>query len=135
MGQRGPDGAGIWVSADRRVGLGHRRLSIIDLSASAGQPMANEDGTLQITFNGEIYNHAEIRAELEAIGGHVWRTDHSDTEVVVHAFEEWGIECLQRFRGMVAIALWDAPQRGLGLLPDRVGGTPLYYRSAPGRTQ
>src|SRR5260370_29484841 len=70
MVHRGPDGAGVWVSADRRVGLGHRRLSIIDLSVSAGQPMANEDGTLQVTFNGESYNHAEIRAELHAIGGH-----------------------------------------------------------------
>ena len=133
MVHRGPDGAGVWVSADRRVGLGHRRLSIIDLSASAGQPMANEDGTLQVTFNGEIYNHAEIRAELEAIGGHVWRTDHSDTEVVLHAFEEWGIECLQRFRGMFAIALWDAQQRALWLIRDRIGVKPLYYSVHHGR--
>src|SRR6202158_4808251 len=133
MVHRGPDGAGVWLSADRRVGLGHRRLSIIDLSASAGQPMANEDGTLQVTFNGEIYNHAEIRAELEAIGGHVWRTDHSDTEVVLHAFEEWGIECLQRFRGMFAIALWDARQGALWLLRDRIGIKPLYYSVHHGR--
>jgi asparagine synthase (glutamine-hydrolysing) len=133
MMHRGPDGAGVWVSADRRVGLGHRRLSIIDLSVSANQPMANEDGTLQVTFNGEIYNHAEIRAELEAIGGHVWRTDHSDTEVVLHAFEEWGIECLQRFRGMFAIALWDTRQKALWLIRDRIGVKPLYYSVHHGR--
>ena len=133
MVHRGPDGAGVWVSADRRVGLGHRRLSIIDLSVSAGQPMANEDGTLQLIFNGEIYNHAEIRAELEAIGGHVWRTDHSDTEVVLHAFEQWGIECLHRFRGMFAIALWDARQRALWLVRDRIGIKPLYYSVHHGR--
>ena len=76
------------------------------------QPMANEDGSLRIVFNGEIYNHAEIRAELEAIGGHRWRTDHSDTEVILHAFEQWGIDCLDRFRGMFAIAIWDAPRAG-----------------------
>jgi asparagine synthase (glutamine-hydrolysing) len=133
MVHRGPDGAGVWVSADRRVGLGHRRLSIIDLSVSAGQPMTNEDGTLQVVFNGEIYNHAEIRAELEAIGGHVWRTDHSDTEVVLHAFEEWGIECLQRFRGMFAIALWDAREEALWLIRDRIGVKPLYYSVHHGR--
>jgi asparagine synthase (glutamine-hydrolysing) len=133
MVHRGPDGAGVWVSGDRRVGLGHRRLSIIDLSPSAGQPMANEDATVQVTFNGEIYNHAEIRAELEAIGGHVWRTDHSDTEVILHAFEEWGIECLQRFRGMFAIALWDARQQALWLIRDRIGIKPLYYSIHHGR--
>src|SRR5215813_4104895 len=94
MVHRGPDGAGNWISRDGRVGLGHRRLSIIDLSTAASQPMSNEDGTLQIVFNGEIYNHAEIRAELERLGGHVWKTDHSDTEVILHAFAQWGIDCL-----------------------------------------
>ena len=111
MSHRGPDGAGAWISDDGRVGLAHRRLSIIDLSAPANQPMANEDGSLQIVFNGEIYNHAELRRELEAKGGHRWRTDHSDTEVILHAFEEWGIDCLARFRGMFAFALWDARRR------------------------
>src|SRR3990172_9272400 len=81
MVHRGPDGAGHWIADDAKIGLGHRRLSIIDLSASAGQPMSNEDETLWVTFNGEIYNHAEIRAELERLGGHRWKTDHSDTEV------------------------------------------------------
>ena len=115
------------LPADGRVGLGHRRLSIIDLSEAAAQPMSNEDGTLWISFNGEIYNHAEIRAELERTGGHRWKTDHSDTEVILHAFEQWGIDCLKRFRGMFAIALWDGRARQLWLIRDRIGIKPLYY--------
>ena len=87
MAHRGPDGAGTWISSDGRIGLGHRRLSIIDLSDAASQPMGNEDGKLQIVFNGEIYNHADIRTELERSGSHRWRTDHSDTEVILHAFQ------------------------------------------------
>ena len=133
MTHRGPDGAGIWVSEDHQVGLGHRRLSIIDLSTVANQPMSNEDGSLQVVFNGEIYNHGEIRAELEALGGHRWKTDHSDTEVILHAFEQWGIACLDRFRGMFAIALWDARQRQLWLIRDRIGVKPLYYSVHHGR--
>jgi asparagine synthase (glutamine-hydrolysing) len=116
-----------------QVGLGHRRLSIIDLSEAAAQPMCNEDGTLWVTFNGEIYNHAEIRAELEQIGGHQWKTDHSDTEVILHAFEQWGIDCLHKFRGMFAIALWDAKERELWLIRDRIGIKPLYYSIHNGR--
>ena len=126
MTHRGPDGGGLWLSEDRRIGLGHRRLSIIDLSPSASQPMTNEDGSLQVVFNGEIYNHAEIRKELEALGGHRWKTSHSDTEVILHAFEQWGIDCLERFRGMFAIGLWDARTRSLWLIRDRVGVKPLY---------
>jgi asparagine synthase (glutamine-hydrolysing) len=133
MVHRGPDGAGSWISADGRVGLGHRRLAIIDLSESANQPMANEDGRLRIVFNGEIYNHAEIRAELERTGNHRWRTDHSDTEVILHAFEEWGIDCLHRFRGMFAFALWDDRSRDLWLVRDRIGVKPLYYSLHHGR--
>jgi len=133
MLHRGPDGAGLWVSPDARVGLGHRRLSIIDLSTAAAQPMGNEDGTIQIVFNGEIYNHAELRRELEDGGRHRWRTDHSDTEVIVHAFEEWGIGCLERFRGMFAIAIWDARRRELWLVRDRIGVKPLYYSVHHGR--
>lgn len=133
MIHRGPDGAGVWVSPDSQVGLGHRRLSIIDLSEAAGQPMSNEDGSLWITFNGEIYNHAEIRAEIEKIGGHRWKTDHSDTEVVLHAFEEWGIDCLEKLRGMFAIALWDAREGNLWLVRDRIGIKPLYYSIHHGR--
>jgi len=133
MTHRGPDGAGTWVSKHGRAGLGHRRLAIIDLSEAADQPMCNEDGTLWISFNGEIYNHAEIRKELELAGGHKWKTDHSDTEVILHAFEEWGIACLEKFRGMFAIALWDDRKRELWLIRDRIGIKPLYYSIHHGR--
>lgn len=133
MAHRGPDGVGTWISDDSRVGLGHRRLSIIDLSNSAGQPMCNEDGSLWIVFNGEIYNHAEIRAELETFGTHRWKTDHSDTEVILHAFEQWGIDCVHRFRGMFAIALWDVRRRELWLVRDRIGIKPLCYSIHHGR--
>lgn len=133
MAHRGPDGAGTWVSADHRIGLGHRRLSIIDLSNSASQPMSNHDGSIWLSFNGEIYNHAEIRRELESEGFHNWRTDHSDTEVIIHAFEHWGIDCLSRFRGMFAFALWDSRREELWLVRDRVGIKPLYYSIHNGR--
>jgi len=133
MLHRGPDGAGTWVSEDRKVGLGHRRLSIIDLSEAAAQPMCNEDATLWISFNGEIYNHAEIKSELQNIGNHKWKTDHSDTEVILHAFEQWGTHCLEKFRGMFAIALWDEKRRELWLIRDRIGVKPLYYSILNGR--
>jgi asparagine synthase (glutamine-hydrolysing) len=133
MVHRGPDGGANWISPDGRVGLGHRRLSIIDLSTVANQPMSNEDGTLWVAFNGEIYNHAEVRAELQQIGGHEWKTDHSDTEVILHAFEQWGIDCLHKFRGMFAIALWDTHKRELWLVRDRIGVKPLYYSVHDGR--
>ncbi len=133
MAHRGPDGAGLWLSPDGKVGLGHRRLSIIDLSATANQPMSNEDDTLWVIFNGEIYNHADIRAELQQLGGHRWKTDHSDTEVILHAFEQWGIDCLHKFRGMFAIALWDARKKELWLIRDRIGIKPLYYCQHHGR--
>jgi asparagine synthase (glutamine-hydrolysing) len=127
MIHRGPDGAGIWISGNERVGLAHRRLSIIDLSDKAAQPMSNTSGTVVISFNGEIYNHADIRRELERNGKYIWKTDHSDTEVIVHAFEEWGIDCVQRFRGMFAIAIWDSRDQSLWLIRDRSGIKPLYY--------
>ncbi len=133
MAHRGPDGGDTWVSPDGHIGLGHRRLAIIDLSECANQPMPNEDGSVVVAFNGEIYNHAEIRAELEALGGHEWRTDHSDTEVIVHAYEQWGIDCVSRFRGMFAIALWDARERALYLVRDRIGIKPLYWSNHHGR--
>jgi asparagine synthase (glutamine-hydrolysing) len=133
MAHRGPDGAGAWIAPDRRVGFGHRRLAIIDLSESARQPMTNEDGTLWITYNGEIYNHEELRAELSRSGRHRWRTDHSDTEVILHAFEEWGIDCVARFRGMFAFGLWDRRSRHLWLVRDRIGIKPLYYSIHHGR--
>jgi asparagine synthase (glutamine-hydrolysing) len=119
---RGPDEAGAWL--DDRAALGHRRLSIVDL-ATGSQPLANEDGTIQIVFNGEIYNHADLRPELEA-AGHRYRT-RCDTEAIVHAYEEWGDECVHRFRGMFAFAIWDAPRRRLLLVRDRLGIKPLYW--------
>jgi len=133
MIHRGPDAASIWISENHKVGLGHRRLSIIDLSEAATQPMSNEDDTLWITFNGEIYNHAEIKKELEATGKHKWKTNHSDTEVILHAFEEWGIDCLHKFRGVFAFAIWDEAKGELWLVRDRIGVKPLYYSIQNGR--
>ncbi|MAF96899.1 MAG: asparagine synthase (glutamine-hydrolyzing) [Rhodospirillaceae bacterium] len=129
MVHRGPDSAGIWRSQDGRCGLGHRRLSIIDLSDAASQPMVNSDGDVTIVFNGEIYNHAEIRRKLEALGKYEWQTDHSDTEVLLHAYEEWGLDCIDRFYGMFAFAVFDGRQPDkpvLHLVRDRVGVKPLY---------
>ena len=119
---RGPDGEGELV--DHEVGLGHRRLSIIDLGGGA-QPIGNEDGKLQIVFNGEIYNFIELRKELEAFG-HQFRTK-SDTEVIVHAYEQWGADCVKRFNGMFAFAIWDKRKRELFLARDHLGIKPLYY--------
>lgn len=133
MVHRGPDGAGTWIADDGRVGLAHRRLAIVDLSTAAAQPMCNEDQSLWVSFNGEIYNHSDIRKEICATGRHSWKTDHSDTEVILHAFEEWGIECVQKFRGMFAIALWEARKRQLWLIRDRIGIKPLYYSFHHGR--
>ncbi len=127
MIHRGPDGAGLWIDSDARIGLAHRRLAIIDRSENASQPMSNADQTMWITYNGEIYNHAEIRAELESLGRYSWKTDHSDTEVLLHAFEQWGIECVHKFRGMFAFAIWDTKQKALWLVRDRIGIKPLYY--------
>jgi len=133
MVHRGPDGAGTWISKDNRIGLGHRRLSIIDLSTVANQPMSNADGSLQVVFNGEIYNHVDIRKELNQVGKFQWKTDHSDTEVILHAFEQWGIECLHKFRGMFAIGIWDEKKREIWLIRDRIGVKPLYYSVHHGR--
>jgi asparagine synthase (glutamine-hydrolysing) len=127
MAHRGPDAAGTWISPDGRVGLGHRRLSVIDLSEVANQPMNSAHGTLWISFNGEIYNHADIRKELDALGPRQWNTAHSDTEVILNAFQEWGIDCVQKFRGMFAFALWDSRKRELWLVRDRIGIKPLFY--------
>ena len=119
---RGPDAAGLHV--DAHAALAHRRLSIVDLSTGQ-QPLSNEDGSVWVAFNGEIYNHADIRRQLEA-SGHRYRTK-SDTETIVHAYEQWGDDCVRRFRGMFAIALWDAPRRRLLLVRDRLGIKPLYW--------
>lgn len=124
---RGPDGGDIWLEQENQCGLGHRRLSILDLSDTAKQPMLNEDESIALAFNGEIYNHRELRKELEEIGGHIWKTNHSDTEVIIHSYEQWGIDCLQKFRGMFAFALWDGRKKECILVRDRMGIKPLYY--------
>ena len=114
---------------DGSIGLGHRRLSIIDL-ATGDQPIGNESGSVQVIFNGEIYNFAEVRRELIA-HGHRFRTN-SDTEVIAHGYEQWGEHCVDRFRGMFAFAVWDANARRLLLARDRLGVKPLYYAAVPG---
>ncbi len=123
---RGPDEGG--THREPGVGLGHRRLSIIDLS-SGQQPLFNEDHSVAVVYNGEIYNYPELTRELEA-AGHVFRT-HCDTEVIVHAWEEWGEACVERFRGMFAFAIWDRNRRSLFLARDRLGIKPLYYALLP----
>lgn len=133
MAHRGPDGTGIWISPDGDVGLGHRRLAIVDLSSAANQPMSNSEDSVWVVFNGEIYNHAAIRSELEKTGKYTWKTDHSDTEVLLHSFEEWGIDCVKRFRGMFAFAIWDVRERELWLVRDRIGIKPVYYSIHHGR--
>jgi asparagine synthase (glutamine-hydrolysing) len=125
---RGPDSGGEAVAGE--AGLAARRLAIIDLEGG-DQPIANEDGGVVVVQNGEIYNHAQLRAELER-AGHVFRTPHSDTEVLVHLYEEHGPRFPERLRGMFAVAVWDARVRRLVLARDRFGIKPLYYRDAPG---
>jgi asparagine synthase (glutamine-hydrolysing) len=125
MTHRGPDGAGLW--ADTHAILAHRRLSIVDL-AGGHQPLANEDERIWVTYNGEIYNHREVRPELEA-AGHRYTTS-CDTETIVHAYEQWGDDCVHRFRGMFAFGVWDAPKRRLLLVRDRLGVKPLYWARA-----
>lgn len=130
LAHRGPDDKGIEIipmanEKDIFLGLIHRRLSIIDLSSAAHQPMCNEDGTIWITYNGEIYNYKEIRAELKA-KGYVFKSN-SDTEVIIYAYQEWGVECLQKFHGMFAFAICDQNKKILFLTVDRFGIKPLYY--------
>src|SRR3954469_16294325 len=126
IAHRGPDAEGFW--SEPGIGLVHRRLSIIDL-AGGDQPITNEDGSLQVVFNGEIYNYQALRAGLEA-RGHRFRT-HSDTEVLVHLYEEDGERLVERLRGIFAFALWDRTHRRLLLARDRLGIKPLYvYRDA-----
>ena len=122
IAHRGPDDAGLFV--DERAALAHRRLSIVDLAAGH-QPLDNETGHVWIVFNGEVYNHADVRTRLEA-AGHRYKT-RSDTETLIHAYEEWGDACVERFRGMFAFAIWDAPRRRLLLARDRMGIKPLYW--------
>lgn len=125
MTVRGPDGAGIWLSGNRCVGLAHRRLSIIDLTDAGSQPMTTSDGVLRIVFNGEIYNYLELRRRLEE-KGHVFRSD-SDTEVLLHLYREYGQEMVHHLRGMYAFVIWDDQKRGMLLVRDPFGIKPLYY--------
>ncbi len=125
MRARGPDGAGLWMSGDGRVGLAHRRLAIIDLSDDAAQPMEFAGGRCRVTFNGEIYNFRELRRQLEAKGDTF--TTQSDTEVILHLYSRYGAAGFSRLRGMFALALWDAAGRGLLLARDPFGIKPLYF--------
>jgi asparagine synthase (glutamine-hydrolysing) len=129
---RGPDDGGLWQSDDGRVVLGHRRLSIVDLSPAGHQPMSNEDGSVWITFNGEIYNHAELRAAFRLDDRHRFRS-RSDTEVIVHLYEERQLGVVSALDGMFAFGLWDAARRRLVLARDRMGKKPVYYTVAAGR--
>ena len=119
---RGPDEGSLHVEPG--VGLGHRRLSIIDI-ATGQQPLFNEDGSVVVVFNGEIYNYQQLIPELQALG-HVFHTK-SDTEVIVHAWESWGEDCVKRFRGMFAFALWDRNRQTFFMARDRLGVKPMYY--------
>jgi asparagine synthase (glutamine-hydrolysing) len=127
---RGPDGGGYHVDPDARIHLGHRRLAILDIKGGE-QPMWNEDSTVAVVFNGEIYNHAELRQELER-KGHRFRSAHSDTEVLVHGYEEWGADLPARLNGMFAFAIWDKNRKRLFFARDRFGEKPLFYSDSPG---
>jgi asparagine synthase (glutamine-hydrolysing) len=131
MVHRGPDACGLYQSSDRRIVLAHRRLSIVDLSDAGRQPMSNEDGSIWITFNGEIYNHQQYRVPLLA-KGHQFRS-HSDTECIIHLYEEYGADCISRLDGMFAFAIWDGIQRRMLLARDRLGKKPIYYTVSKGK--
>ncbi len=130
LAHRGPDGKGLYVDGAAGVYLGHRRLAIMDI-AGGNQPMWNADGGIGVVFNGEIYNHRALRAQLEA-RGHVFRSSHSDTEVLIHGYAEWGEELPVRLNGMFAFAIYDRRRGRLFLARDRFGEKPLYYYSRPG---
>ncbi len=128
IAHRGPDGEGHYT--DGCAGLGHRRLAVIDLTPAGHQPIANEDGQVILSYNGEIYNFQELRLELESLG-HRFHS-RTDSEVVTHAYEEWGVECVERFNGMFAFALWDRRRQQMFLARDRFGIKPLYYGETDG---
>jgi asparagine synthase (glutamine-hydrolysing) len=131
MTERGPDGSGYGFFDDHTLGMGHRRLSILDLSDAGKQPMAFADGRYHITYNGEIFNFEEIRHDLETLG-HRFHS-HTDTEVVLAAYAVWGADCLNRFNGMWALAIWDDQEKTLFMARDRFGIKPFYYVHEPGR--
>ena len=125
LAHRGPDGFGSWFSADRKIAFGHRRLTLLDLTENGKQPMTNEDGTLWLTFNGEIYNYIELKKELES-AGHKFKST-TDTEIIIHGFEQWGSGVVNKLKGMFAFGLWNDNTKKLFLARDRVGIKPLYY--------
>src|SRR5262245_36387835 len=129
LAHRGPDHSASWLSPDRRVGLGHRRLAIIDLLPEANQPFASHDGRFRLVYNGELYNYQELRRELETHGVR-FRT-RSDSEVLLEAYRLWGEKALPRFSGMFALAIWDEVERTLFCARDRAGEKPLYYAILP----
>ena len=129
ISHRGPDDSGTYVSPDQSVGLSNRRLAIIDPSDKGRQPFSNEDSTIWVVYNGETYNYAEIRNDLKA-RGHCFHSG-TDTEIIVHLYEEYGVNCVQHMRGMFAFALWDQSKRRLFLARDRIGIKPLYYAYTP----
>jgi asparagine synthase (glutamine-hydrolysing) len=133
VSHRGPDdwGCKVFRGAGRHVSLGHRRLSIIDLSSAGHQPMTNEDETVWLVFNGEIYNFQELREQLVA-AGHSFRS-RTDSEVLIHGYEEWGIDFVKKLNGIFGFAIWDARQQRLHLARDRYGVKPLYYAEQGGR--
>jgi asparagine synthase (glutamine-hydrolysing) len=131
LSHRGPDDQGSWISSDGRVALGHRRLSILDLTEAGHQPMTAAEGALSIVFNGEIYNYLELKRQLEA-SGHRFQT-HSDTEVILESYREWGPDCISKLNGMFAFALYDRQRNSVLLARDRVGEKPLFYLLADGK--
>src|SRR2546426_2489320 len=130
LAHRGPDGSGVVCPPGAGFGLGNRRLSILDLSPAGAQPMSDPSGRFLITYNGEVYNFRELRADLES-GGRQFRS-RSDTEVVLAAFERWGPACLDRLNGMFAFAIWDRERRELFAARDRLGIKPLYWAVSRG---
>ncbi len=125
MAHRGPDGYGIWISDNKQMGLVHRRLSIVDLSSAGAQPMIDNNRSVIVSYNGEIYNNTELRAELESLG-YTYKS-RTDTETILYAYQEWGIDCIKRFEGMFAIALYDCAKDELYLIRDHIGVKPLYF--------
>ncbi|MBF8248094.1 MAG: asparagine synthase (glutamine-hydrolyzing), partial [Bacteroidetes bacterium] len=127
---RGPDDSGTFISPDKKVGFGFRRLSIVDLSPTGHQPMHSPDGNITIVFNGEIYNHLVLRGEFEAKGYRY--KSRSDTETIIYAYQEYGLDFVHKLLGMFALAIWDESKKRLVLARDRIGIKPLYYALAGG---